>query len=204
MKINTATFLSSSPSIGKCPDPKMPEYAFIGRSNVGKSSMLNMLTNHKGLAKISGKPGKTRLINHFLINEDWYVVDLPGYGFAKVSKSEVAKWDKMIRNYLLKRENLMTVFLLIDSRLEPQKNDLEFMEWLAMSQIPFVILFTKTDKMGVNQLQSNIATYKKKLLEEWEEMPKYILTSSVSKLGKDDVLAYVDETNKLFPGYQDK
>jgi len=204
VKINTATFLCSSPSIGKCPDPKMPEYAFIGRSNVGKSSMLNMLTNHKGLAKISGKPGKTRLINHFLINEDWYVVDLPGYGFAKVSKSEVAKWDKMIRNYLLKRENLMTVFLLIDSRLEPQKNDLEFMEWLAMSQIPFVILFTKTDKMGVNQLQSNIATYKKKLLEEWEEMPQYILTSSISKLGKDDVLSYVEETNKLFPGYQDK
>lgn len=202
MKIKTATFVCSSPDMKKCPDPKMPEYAFIGRSNVGKSSMLNMLTNHKGLAKISGKPGKTRLINHFLINEDWYMVDLPGYGFAKVSKSEVAKWDQMIRNYLMQRENLMTVFLLIDSRLEPQKNDKEFMEWLAVSQIPFVILFTKTDKMGVNQLQSNIASYKKKLLEEWEEMPQYILTSSVSKLGKDDVLAYVDETNKLFPGYK--
>lgn len=202
MKINTATFICSSPTMQKCPDPKMPEYAFIGRSNVGKSSMLNMLTNHKGLAKISGKPGKTRLINHFLINENWYVVDLPGYGFAKVSKSEVAKWDKMIRNYLMQRENLMTVFLLIDSRLEPQKNDLEFMEWLAVSQIPFVILFTKTDKMGVNQLQSNIANYKKKLLQEWEEMPQYILTSSVSKLGKEDVLAYVEETNKLFQGYQ--
>jgi len=164
--------------------------------------MINMLTGHKGLAKISGKPGKTRLINHFIINDQWYLADLPGYGFAKVSKSEVAKWDKMIRDYIHKRENLLTVFLLIDARLEPQKNDLEFMEWLGMSQIPFVMLFTKTDKLGVNQLQSNIAAYKKKLLEEWEEMPQYILTSSVSKLGKDDVLAYIDETNKLFPGYK--
>ncbi len=164
--------------------------------------MINMLTGHKGLAKISGKPGKTRLINHFIINDQWYLADLPGYGFAKVSKSEVAKWDKMIRDYIHKRENLLTVFLLIDARLEPQKSDLEFMEWLGMSEIPFVMLFTKTDKLGVNQLQSNIATYKKKLLEEWEEMPQFILTSSVSKLGKDDVLAYIDETNKLFPEFK--
>ena len=202
MIIKTASFVCSSPRLSLCPEPRKPEYAFIGRSNVGKSSMINMLTGHKGLAKISGKPGKTRLINHFIINDQWYLADLPGYGFAKVSKSEVAKWDKMIRDYIHKRENLLTVFLLIDARLEPQKSDLEFMEWLGMSEIPFVMLFTKTDKLGVNQLQSNIATYKKKILEEWEEMPQFILTSSVSKLGKDDVLAYIDETNKLFPEFK--
>lgn len=204
MKINTATFVCSSPSIQKCPDPKLPEYAFIGRSNVGKSSMLNMLTNHKGLAKISGKPGKTRLINHFLINEELYIVDLPGYGYAKVSKSEVAKWDNMIRNYILKRENLISLFLLIDSRLEPQKNDVEFMNWLGVSKIPFVILFTKTDKLGTNQLQSNIVSYTNKLLQTWEELPPFILTSSISKIGKEDIVAYIEETKALFPGYQEK
>ncbi|PID93289.1 MAG: YihA family ribosome biogenesis GTP-binding protein [Bacteroidetes bacterium] len=198
MKVHTARFLCSSPSIDKCPNPSLPEYALIGRSNVGKSSFLNMLTGHKGLAKISGKPGKTRLINHFLLNDNFYMADLPGYGFAKVSKKEVAKWDSMIRNYILKRTNLMTLFLLVDSRLEPQKNDLSFMEWLAISRIPFVILFTKIDKLRKNQLPANIAFYQKTLLQSWEEMPLHIATSSLTTSGKEEVLSYIAETNTLF------
>ncbi len=198
MKVHTARFICSSPSVDKCPNPSLPEYALIGRSNVGKSSFLNMLSGHKGLAKISGKPGKTRLINHFLLNEDFYIADLPGYGFAKASKKEVAKWDLMIRNYILKRANLMTLFLLVDSRLEPQKNDLSFMEWLAISRIPFVILFTKTDKLRKTQLPANIDRYERTLLQSWEEVPLHIPTSSLAAKGKEEVLAYIAETNTLF------
>jgi len=183
----------------RCPPPDLPEYAFIGRSNVGKSSLINMITDRKGLAKISGKPGKTRLINHFLMNETWYLVDLPGYGFAKLSKSVAEKWDKMIRDYLTRRKNLLSVFLLIDARLEMQNNDREFMEWLAVNEIPFLLLFTKTDKLGVNQLSSNMASYKRTLLESWESLPPCILSSSVTKNGKEEILDYIEKTNPLFP-----
>ncbi|HPE85711.1 MAG: YihA family ribosome biogenesis GTP-binding protein [Bacteroidia bacterium] len=199
MKIHSATFICSSPDLQRCPPPDLPEYAFIGRSNVGKSSLINMITDRKGLAKISGKPGKTRLINHFLMNETWYLVDLPGYGFAKLSKSVAEKWDKMIRDYLTRRKNLLSVFLLIDARLEMQNNDREFMEWLAVNEIPFLLLFTKTDKLGVNQLSSNMASYKRTLLKSWETLPPCILSSSVTKKGKEEILDYIEKTNPLFP-----
>lgn len=198
MIIKKSEFVCSSPELRLCPTSDFPEFAFIGRSNVGKSSMLNMLTDRKGLAKISGKPGKTRMINHFVINDSWYMVDLPGYGFAKASKKDIEKWGKMIRYYIGNRDNLATLFLLVDSRLEPQKLDVEFMEWLAESQIPFVLLFTKTDKMGTTNLQKSIAAYKRKLLETWEEMPPYILTSAETKIGKEEILNYIEKVYNLF------
>jgi len=198
MKINYANFTISSQDVNKCPEPNIPEYAFIGRSNVGKSSLINMLTGRKKLAKISSTPGKTMLINHFKINEEWYLVDLPGYGFAKRSKSERLKWEKMIRKYILNRTNMLTLFLLIDIRIEPQQIDLEFMDWLGMSEIPFVITFTKVDKLKLMQAENNIAKYKTKLLEKWEQLPTIIVTSSEKGTGRDDVLDFIEKTNKLF------
>jgi len=198
MKINYANFTISSPDVNKCPEPNIPEYAFIGRSNVGKSSLINMLTGRKKLAKISSTPGKTMLINHFKINEEWYLVDLPGYGFAKRSKSERLKWEKMIQKYILNRTNMLTLFLLIDLRIEPQKIDLEFMDWLGVSEIPFVVTFTKADKLKLMQAENNLSKYKKKLLENWAELPTILVTSASTDQGRDDVLNFIENTNKLF------
>jgi len=198
MKINYANFVISSPDVSKCPALDKPEYAFIGRSNVGKSSLINMLTGRKKLAKISSTPGKTMLINHFKINDQWYLVDLPGYGFAKRSKTERAKWQKMIHKYILNRPNMLTLFLLVDIRIEPQKIDLDFIEWLGMSNIPFVITFTKSDKLKLNQIETNLKKYKNKLLESWEELPPIVVTSSSTSLGRDEVLNLIEKTNKVF------
>ena len=198
MEIQNAEFITSSTTEKQCPKPDKPEYAFIGRSNVGKSSLVNMLTNRKKLAKISTSPGKTITMNHFLINKEWYLVDLPGFGYAKRSKTERVKWEKMIRNYLLTRPNLLNVFLLVDFRIEPQKIDLEFMEWLATSQIPFVIIFTKADKVSIAKTDISLERYKNTLLERWEEIPPLIVTSSQTALGKDELLAYIEKTNKIF------
>ena len=184
MEIKQAEFTLSAPVVSMCPKDTKPEYAFIGRSNVGKSSLINMLTNHKKLAKTSATPGKTLLINHFIINKEWYLVDLPGYGYAKRSKKEVDKLDQMIRGYILQREQLVNVFVLVDIRLEPQKIDLEFIEWLGISSVPFAIVFTKADKLTPN-----------KFAETWEEMPPMFLTSAEKKNGRDDVLDYIEQIN---------
>lgn len=193
MIIRSAEFVISNTDVQKCPAPNCPEFAFIGRSNVGKSSLINALTNQKSLAKTSGKPGKTQLINHFLINKEWYLVDLPGYGYAKTSKSNRKKWGNFIEEYLLTRENLYTTFILLDSRLEPQKIDLEFMTWCAENQLPFSMVFTKTDKLSRVALQKNLAAYKKVMLKDWEELPPLFTTSSVSGDGKEAVLQYIQE-----------
>ena len=191
MQVKQAKFLISNSDYTKCPKPDKPEVAFIGRSNVGKYSLINMLTNNARLAKISGKPGKTQLINHFVINNQWYLVDLPGYGWAKVSKQDRKKWEQMNRNYLSKRENLMCVMVLIDGRLDPQAIDLEFLKWLGQEGVPFVLVFTKADKLTPNALQSNIAKFRKAFLVDWEEMPQYFVSSAVSKKGKDDILNFL-------------
>jgi GTP-binding protein len=196
MEIKEASFVVSNTNVEKCPRPDKPEYAFIGRSNVGKSSLLNMLTNRKALAKVSGKPGKTRLINHFLINNEWYLVDLPGYGYAKTGREERKKWGKSFRNYILLRENLYCLFVLIDSRHEPQLNDLEFMEWLGLSQIPFAIIFTKADKLKPEELEENIRIYKEKMLETWEEMPPFFVSSAISRQGQAEILHYIEKINQ--------
>jgi GTP-binding protein len=196
MEVKEALFVTSNSDVKKCPPPKRPEYAFIGRSNVGKSSLINRLTNKKSLAKISGKPGKTRLINHFIINNEWYLVDLPGYGYAEVPKAERLKWEKMIRQYILHRENLHCLFVLIDSRHHAQEIDLNFMEWLGTSQVPFAIIFTKTDKLKPSELEENLARYKEKLLETWEELPPVFVTSAETGDGTNDILDYIDEVNK--------
>lgn len=198
MNINYADFVISSTDVNRCPKPDKPEYAFIGRSNVGKSSLINMLSARKKLAKISSTPGKTILINHFIINNQWYLVDLPGYGFAKRSKTERLKWEKMIRKYILNRPNMLTLFLLIDIRIEPQQIDLEFIEWLGLSNIPFVVTFTKADKLKKNQVATNLNLYKKKLSESWEELPPIIVTSSSSGLGREELLKLIEDTNRLF------
>lgn len=202
MKINTAEFVISNSEVAKCPKDRIPEYAFIGRSNVGKSSLINMLTNNKNLAKTSSRPGKTQLINHFLINKNWHLVDLPGYGYAKVSKTTKAKFQQFITDYFESREQLICAFVLVDIRHEPQKIDMEFIEYLGESEIPFCIIFTKADKIGKNVVQKNVAAYKKNLLaNNWEEMPQYFVTSSESTLGKDEVLNYIDSVNQeLFSG----
>ena len=197
-QIHTAEFVCSNTDIKKCPPADKPEYAFIGRSNVGKSSLINMLTGRKGLAKTSSTPGKTQLINHFIIDGNWYLVDLPGYGYAKVSKKERAKWESFISNYLLKRENLMCVFVLIDSRHEPQKIDFEFMEWLAVKGIPFVMVFTKTDKEHNRVIEKNIANYNQKMFEVWEELPQQFITSSEKKIGGEALLQFISELNGQF------
>ena len=196
MEIKKAEFTLSAPQESMCPKDTKPEYAFIGRSNVGKSSLINMLTNNKKLAKTSATPGKTLLINHFIINNEWYLVDLPGYGYAKRSKKEVDKLDQMIRGYILQREQLVNVFVLVDIRLEPQKIDLEFIEWLGVSSVPFAIVFTKADKLTPNKCRQAMDAYGKKLSETWEELPPMFLTSAEKKDGRDDVLNYIEQINK--------
>ena len=196
MLIKTAEFTISAPMVSMCPKDTKPEYAFIGRSNVGKSSLINMLTNNKKLAKTSATPGKTLLINHFIINKEWYVVDLPGYGFAKRSKKEIQRLDQMIRSYILQRQQLVNVFVLIDVRLEGQKIDLEFMQWLGESSIPFSIVFTKADKLTAAKVRASVAAYEKVMLETWEEMPPYFVTSAEKKVGRDEVLDYIEQINK--------
>ncbi len=200
MEIKTAEFTLSAPKVSMCPQDTKPEYAFIGRSNVGKSSLINMLTNHRKLAKTSQTPGKTLLINHFIINKEWYLVDLPGYGFAKRSKKEVERLDQMIRGYILQREQLVNVFVLVDVRLEPQKIDLEFIEWLGLSSIPFAIVFTKADKLTPNKARQAVEAYKKTLLETWEELPPIFLTSAEKREGRDEVLQYIDDINRSLNG----
>ena len=196
MEIKNAEFTLSAPQVSLCPKDTKPEFAFIGRSNVGKSSLINMLCGNKKLAKTSATPGKTMLINHFIINREWYLVDLPGYGFAKRSKTEIAALDRMIRGYILQREQLVNVFVLVDIRLEPQKIDLEFIDWLGMSQIPFSIIFTKADKIGRNKVQQNVAAYTRRLSETWEELPPYFVTSSEERAGKEEVLGYIGDILK--------
>ena len=196
MDIKKAEFCLSAPIVSMCPKDNKPEYAFIGRSNVGKSSLINMLTNNKKLAKTSATPGKTLLINHFIINNEWYLVDLPGYGYAKRSKKEVGKLEQMISDYILQREQLVNVFLLVDVRLEPQKIDLEFIQWLGDSSIPFAIVFTKADKLSAMKVSQQVETYKKVLLETWEELPPVFITSAEKRQGRDEVLDYIDRINK--------
>ena len=196
MEIKKAEFTLSAPMVSMCPKDNKPEYAFIGRSNVGKSSLINMLTNRKGLAKTSATPGKTLLINHFIINDEWYLVDLPGYGFAKRSKKELQKLEQMISGYILQREQLVNVFLLIDVRLEAQKIDQEFIQWLGDSSVPFAIVFTKADKLSATKVNQNVEAYKKVLSETWEELPPIFITSSDKKTGRVDVLNYIEEINQ--------
>ena len=196
MDIKKAAFTLSSPRVGLCPIDNKPEYAFIGRSNVGKSSLINMLCNHKGLAKTSATPGKTLLINHFIVNNEWYIVDLPGYGFAKRSKTERQKLDNMIRGYILQREQLVNVFVLIDIRHEQQAIDREFITWLGQSNIPFSIVFTKADKLGTERAKSNAAAWMDALKDEWEELPPHFITSAEKRIGRDNVLNYIDDINK--------
>ena len=200
MEIKKAEFTLSAPMVSMCPKDTKPEYAFIGRSNVGKSSLINMLTNNKKLAKTSATPGKTLLINHFIINNEWYLVDLPGYGFAKRSKKEIARLDQMIQGYILQREQLVNVFLLIDVRLEAQKIDLEFIEWLGQSSVPFAIVFTKADKLSPTKVRQNVEAYKQVLLESWEELPPIFVTSSEKKEGREEVLDYIEQINKELKG----
>ncbi len=195
MKIHSAKFVISNTDVRQCPNDPYPEYAFIGRSNVGKSSLINMLTGHKSLAKTSGKPGKTQLINHFLINENWYLVDLPGYGYAKVSKDKRKSFQKFIRDYFNKRMQLACSFVLIDARHEPQKIDLEFMEFLGENGIPFCIVFTKADKLSRTALEKNLAYYEKVMLERWEEMPTSFVTSSPNSSGKEEILSFIEKVN---------
>ncbi|MBR0264011.1 MAG: YihA family ribosome biogenesis GTP-binding protein [Prevotella sp.] len=196
MEIKKAEFTLSAPMVSMCPKDNKPEYAFIGRSNVGKSSLINMLTNRKGLAKTSATPGKTLLINHFIINDEWYLVDLPGYGFAKRSKKELQKLEQMVSGYILQREQLVNVFLLIDVRLEPQKIDQEFIQWLGDSSVPFAIVFTKADKLSATKVNQNVEAYKKVLSETWEELPPIFITSSDKKTGREEVLDYIEEINQ--------
>jgi len=196
MKINTADFVISNTDVSKCPKEQLPEYAFIGRSNVGKSSLINMITNNSKLAKTSGKPGKTQLINHFKINNNWFLVDLPGYGYAQVSKSKRQTFQTFIKDYFLQREQLICSFVLVDSRHEPQKVDLEFMQFLGENSIPFCIVFTKSDKLKLSQLNRNIKIYNKKLTQTiWEEMPPHFITSATDKSGKEELLQFIDDLN---------
>ena len=201
MEITESEFIKSSIKLEQCPDPHLPEYAFIGRSNVGKSSLINMLTGRKDLAKTSSNPGKTQHINHFLINRSnapWYLVDLPGYGYAKASKKDREKWMKFIQHYLLHRENLMCVFVLIDGRHDAQQIDLEFMEWLGTSGIPFVMVFTKLDKLSAQAFEKVQKKYNAKMLEVWEELPQQFKSSSEKKDGRDEILQFIEETGATF------
>ena len=195
MQIKTAEFIVSNQEVFKCPNNQIPEYAFIGRSNVGKSSLINMLTNQKRLAKTSGRPGKTQLINHFLINKEWFLVDLPGYGYARVSKSAKKIFQKFITTYFKERKQLVSAFVLVDIRHEPQSVDLAFMQWLGEYEIPFSIIFTKADKLRPKAIEKHIQSYKSKLLEFWEEMPNYFTTSSTNYLGKEALLNYISGVN---------
>lgn len=196
MKIHTAEFIISAPTVSKCPAGDKPEYAFIGRSNVGKSSLINMLTGRKGLAKTSAMPGKTLLINHFLINDSWYLVDLPGYGYARRSKAQQEELTRMIKSYVLNRENLTCLFLLIDSRHNPQNIDLEFIHFLGENGVPFALVFTKADKNRTGELKRNVKGFLDKMAEEWEELPPHFITSSAHGDGRDELLDYIDEVNR--------
>jgi len=197
MKINTAEFVISNSEVSKCPKDPLPEYAFIGRSNAGKSSLINMLTNHKSLAKTSSKPGKTQLINHFKINNNWFLVDLPGYGYAKVSKKSKEVFQQFVTDYFEKREQLVCAFVLIDIRLEAQKIDLEFFTYLGVTEVPFCIIFTKADKVGKTRIHSHIEAYRKQVLASgWEEMPQHFITSATEATGKDELLSFIDEINQ--------
>ena len=195
--IKTITFLQSEVDWRKAPPPSLPEYAFIGRSNVGKSSLINMLANNKSIAKISSKPGKTQTINHFLVNNAWYLVDLPGYGYAKISKTMREKWVKMINDYLVLRENLQMVFVLIDARLEPQKIDLEFANSLGEKQIPFSLIFTKSDKLSALRVSQNVETFQQAMLETWEEIPPIFVSSATTGKGRTEILDYIDSINSV-------
>lgn len=198
MIIKSAEFIKSASNWKDCPPGDLPEYAFLGRSNVGKSSLINMLTRHGKLAKTSATPGKTRLINHFLINGSWYLADLPGYGFAKVPVGVKKKWEKVIQDYLLKRQNLLCSFILIDSRHEPLRNDIAFLEWFGMNQLPFCLVFTKADKLSESRVQKHLGIYLKTLSEQWDPLPPYILSSSKTGRGRDEILDLVADSNKLF------
>ena len=198
MEVKKAEFIVSNSSYAKCPATGVPEYAFIGRSNVGKSSLINMLTGVKGLAKTSGRPGKTQLINHFLVNGEWYIVDLPGYGYARTSKSAREKWQKMTGDYMLKRETLVNVYVLVDSRLKPQTIDLEFIDFLGENGIPLTIVFTKIDKEKQKEVMGNVAMFKRVMSERWEELPEMILTSSQSGYGRDAMLASIEKCNNMY------
>jgi len=196
MKIKSAEFVVSNSEVTKCPKDNLPEYAFIGRSNVGKSSLINMLTDRKSLAKTSGRPGKTQLINHFIINKNWYLVDLPGYGYARVSKSSKQKFQKFITNYFEQRQQLVSAFVLVDIRHKPQPIDLEFIQYMGESGIPFGIIFTKADKLKPKAIERHVQDYCQELLKSWEELPPYFVTSSSKSIGKDEVLAFIAETNE--------
>ncbi len=198
MIVHSAKFVGSFTNVNDCPAPDLPEYAFIGRSNVGKSSLINMLTHRKKLARVSNTPGKTQLINHFLINDNWYLVDLPGYGYARVSKTSRKKWERFIRDYLSKRRNLQCVFLLIDSRIPPQKIDLEFANWMGELRIPFTLIFTKADKNKPAILEENIEVFKNKMLETWDGLPQDFVSSSVNETGKVEILGFIHQINEKF------
>lgn len=201
MIIESAKFLMSSTDVAKCPAIGLPEYAFIGRSNVGKSSLINMITGKNKLAKTSATPGKTQLINHFLINSNWHLVDLPGYGYAQLSKEKKESIQQIIFNYISKRETLVYTFVLLDSRLPLQKKDAEFIEWLGENQIPFVIVFTKADKLSKTKFEENTEAIKNELLKSWEELPQQFYTSSVKKAGKKEILDFIETNNKLFKNF---
>lgn len=196
MQINSSEFTISSPTVSRCPNDNKAEYAFIGRSNVGKSSLINMLCNHKGLAKTSSMPGKTLLINHFIINKEWYLVDLPGYGYAKRSKKMQKQLEQMIAQYILQREQLVNVFVLIDIRHEQQKVDREFIDWLGQSNVPFTIVFTKADKLSQSKVRSNAKAWMDKLLDTWETLPPYYITSAETRQGREELLNYIDQINQ--------
>lgn len=198
MKIKSSKFVISSVDVKMCPAPTLPEYAFIGRSNVGKSSLINMLTDKKELAHTSSKPGKTQLINHYLINEEWYLVDLPGYGYATIAKTKKAEFDVFVKQYILQRTSLLCVFVLIDSRLPMQARDKKFMEWLAEKEVSFTMVFTKSDKLGKVQLDKNLEAYKTEMLKSWEELPTHFVTSSHKEIGTKEILGFITETNKVF------
>jgi GTP-binding protein len=201
MNVAHAEFVVSNTRVDHCPKSKLPEYAFIGRSNVGKSSLINMLCNRKRLAKTSSRPGKTQLINHFLINNKWHLVDLPGYGYARASKTQKKTFQKFITDYFNKRKELVSAFLLIDIRHEPQPPDLDFMRWLGENYIPFTIVFTKSDKIKEREIEKKVSDYLEKLKEDWESLPKYFITSSEKRLGRDELLGYINEINESIPKF---
>ncbi len=201
MNIREITFTGSFPNYRQCPNGLMPEYAFIGRSNVGKSSLINMLTNRRSLARVSSTPGKTQLLNYFLIDKKWFLVDLPGYGYAAVSKKKRREFEQMINQYLQRREMLQCTFVLIDLRIPPQAKDLEFMNWLGANAIPFVIAFTKADKLKKKEITQNLERFKEEMLKQWEELPTYFVTSAVKKEGRDEVLEFIEQLNQQFYEY---
>ena len=201
MIIKSATFLQSVADWRQCPEAHLPEYAFIGRSNVGKSSLINALVQRHGLAKTSSTPGKTIAINHFMVNGNWYLVDLPGYGYAQRSKKSREEWRVMLANYISRRRNLLYTFVLVDSRIEPQNSDIGFMEWLGENQVPFCIVFTKADKLSKVELEKNVEAYKTRLLEDWEELPPIFVTSSETKMGREEILDFIEQQNLELENY---